>query len=254
MNCIICDKENTCKIVEHIVSESFGNKKYIIELGAVCDSCNSLFSGFESKAMNNTILAFERARLGIPTKKGHTVKGQINKLKLEGDKEFTPNIINIKGLQNENIRNYDTQKETFEIVVPTFHKTEVPTSKLLLKIGIESFFQSQRTIFNSFDFSEIKEYLCNKNNKDWPFLISDFEFDKYKWIPNHIDNKKLLEIRCELKYTIYKNNLIFKFKYGAVSMKISLLNRELNWIAEVLNNDSKAVLYPEHFIKDLKKL
>ena len=70
--CIFCNKENQAKSIEHIVSESFGNKQYIVERGRVCDDCNSRFSKFEGEALSNTVFVMERAIFGIETKKGKT--------------------------------------------------------------------------------------------------------------------------------------------------------------------------------------
>ena len=103
MKCIVCDKYNEAISVEHIVSESFGNKDYIIEKGAICDSCNRRFSKFEAKAMNNTVFIMERARFARPTKKGNFAKGQIGNLRIEGNKNFKKDMITIYGLHEENV-------------------------------------------------------------------------------------------------------------------------------------------------------
>ena len=85
MKCIICDKENESQSIEHIVPESLGNKSYIMVKGSICDSCNRGFSTFEKKALGNSVLLMERARQGIPSKKGKTAKGEIKGLGIEGD-------------------------------------------------------------------------------------------------------------------------------------------------------------------------
>lgn len=77
MECIFCDAPNDAKSIEHIISESFGSKDYVMPRSTVCDNCNNRFSKFEDKALSNSIFVFERARLGVVTKKGKNVKGQV---------------------------------------------------------------------------------------------------------------------------------------------------------------------------------
>lgn len=43
--CIFCGNDSSnSKSVEHIVPESLGNDKWILERGIVCDKCNNYFS------------------------------------------------------------------------------------------------------------------------------------------------------------------------------------------------------------------
>ena len=74
MKCIICDSEDESKSVEHIVSESFGNKEYVMQKGEVCDICNGRFSKCEQSALSNSVFVMERARFGVESKKGRTAK------------------------------------------------------------------------------------------------------------------------------------------------------------------------------------
>ena len=104
MTCIFCDTPNEAISIEHIVSESLGNKNYVMQRGKVCDSCNSRFSNFEGTALSNSIFVMERARFGIETKKGKHAKGKVNDLTIEGDKDLRPSYINVKGLNKENFK------------------------------------------------------------------------------------------------------------------------------------------------------
>lgn len=172
MTCVFCDNENSAKSVEHIVSESFGSKHYVMEKGKICDDCNSRFSKFEGVALTNSVFTMERARFGIETKKGRNAKGQVDGLKIEGDKNFRPNYINING--NATLHEFDPKTSTGKLYISSFDKSEVATSKLLLKTGLESIYTSRRHVFDSHDFSELKAYLTVKTNTDWPFMVTDF--------------------------------------------------------------------------------
>lgn len=248
MKCIFCENENDAKSVEHIVPESFGNTFYTLPKGAVCDECNNRFSKFEGKSLTNSVFAMERARFGVVTKKGKNSKGKVNELIIEGDKEFRKTYLTIKGIDETNSRNFNPEKRTVELIIRTFDKSEVATSKLLLSIGLESLYQSQNKVYRKFDFTDLKNYLKTKDNKDWPFTTSELEIEKFINVPTNFDKYQLKRIHCNLNFLeLDKNNLIFQFKYGGISMMINLLNRSLGWLEIVINKDKSAQIYPEHY-------
>ena len=258
MNCIICNAENTAKSIEHIVPESFGNKKYVMERSAICDDCNSKFSKFEGKALSNSIFAMERARLGVPSKRGRNVKGKIGKFNLEGDKDFRKQFITIKGLERNDLKNYNSINGTHEINIPSFDKSEVATSKFLLMLGIESIYTSKNEVHKEHDFSELKDYLTNKNNKDWGFITNQKNPVEFPFIPRGKMCKYLRENNCELKYNNqYEDELLFHFKYGGVGMTINLLNRELLWVDDYKEKYKNIIIFPRHldekYNKELEK-
>ena len=111
--CIICDSKNDSKSIEHIIPESLGNQHYTLEKGELCDKCNNLFSKFENKALSNSVFLMERARFAVKTKKGKTAKGKIDNLEIEGNKKFKKNHVEIKGLNNDNFKNYNPKSTTF---------------------------------------------------------------------------------------------------------------------------------------------
>jgi hypothetical protein len=150
--CIFCKLRSNEKVIEHIIPESFGNKEYILKNGLVCNECNNRFSKFETTALSNTVFVMERARFGIESKKGKSAKGKVGGLSIEGDKDLRPEIISIKGLNTGNVKNFDPKTKTFQIIVPTFDKSEVATSKMLLKIGMEAIFKSRIHVFLLSDF------------------------------------------------------------------------------------------------------
>ncbi|MFN4956984.1 MAG: hypothetical protein ACK5ZY_04865 [Cyclobacteriaceae bacterium] len=253
MTCIFCDTENSAKSVEHVVSESFGNKHYVIEKGKVCDDCNGKFSKFEGVALTNSVFIMERARFGIETKKGKNAKGQVGELKIEGDEDFRKNYITVKG--KGTLHEFNPETNTGVIYISSFDKSEVATSKLLLKTGLESMYTSRREIFDRNDFSELKSFLTAKTNTDWPFMTTDFELKEFRSVPQYTDKHRLNKIRCILRYLeLDDKTLLFKFKYGGIPMTINLLNRNLDWIASTCRHDEKATLYPEHYRNKMLKI
>lgn len=254
MECIFCDTDTEAKSVEHIVSESFGNKDYVMQKGKVCDTCNGRFSKFEDMALTNSVFIMERARFGVETKKGKNAKGKVNDLTITGDTGFKPSYLNIKGLTPENLKDFDPTTQIGHLVVASFDKSEVATSKLVLKIGLESIYTSQRTLFNKYDFTDLKDFLTTKTNTDWPFLTTDYEMAKFCSVPRFFNKFCLKKNHCDLKYLeVDEQTLLFKFKYGAIPMTLNLINRNLDWVKETMAQDDKAILYPEHFRNKLAR-
>lgn len=103
----------------------------------------------------------ERARLGIITKKGKPAISKTGEIQFTGDSDFRKNIINVRGATKEDFKNYNSKNNTYQITVQGFDKSEMATSKLMLKIGYEAIFQSQKQIFNRFNFSNLTNYLTN---------------------------------------------------------------------------------------------
>jgi len=248
IKCIFCDLPNIAKSEEHIVSESFGNRNYIMTKSTVCDCCNSKFSKFEKKALSNSIFLMERARHGIKSKKQKSAKGKIGDFEIEGDPYFENAKIFIRGLQANNMREFNPRTNTFKLLLPAFDKSEVATSKLLLKMGLESIFTSQNNLFKKYNFADLKIFLQGNNNINWPFVTSRQEAFIFKSIPKYQHKHDLSKLPCELKYSEeFENVLLFKFSYGGISMILNLVDRNLNCMQKILDFDSKAILYPEHF-------
>src|SRR5688500_15955223 len=67
--CIFCQGDGPFRSEEHIVPHSFGNDLLVLSKGWVCDSCNNIFSLFESRVLFESILGAERCRLGVRTKR-----------------------------------------------------------------------------------------------------------------------------------------------------------------------------------------
>lgn len=253
MNCIFCDKVVEKNSEEHIVPESLGNEKYILKSGAICGACNNSFSKFEEKALSSTVIGMERTRLGVVTKKGKPAVAQSGDFKFTGNEEFKKNFITVQGLKPQHIRNFNLATRTFQIAVPGFEKGQMATAKFLLKVGLESLFQSQRGIFSKFAFKELKQYLSNESNIDWPFLTAHNKLSGFVSIPRFIDKYLLKKIHCHLEYLIVSDEaLIFKFNYGAVQILINLLGRDIKWMEEYIKADKNATVYPEH--KRTKKI
>lgn len=75
--CIFCGRDSsTSKSVEHIIPESLGNDKFIMEKGYVCDKCNNYFSNnVENEFLNLSPIKQCRFLTLTESKKGRVPSG-----------------------------------------------------------------------------------------------------------------------------------------------------------------------------------
>ncbi|WGQ10712.1 HNH endonuclease [Pedobacter gandavensis] len=254
IECIFCENATDAKSIEHIVSESLGNTTYVMERGRVCDECNGRFSKFEADALSASVLLMERARLGIKTKKGKNAKVQVAELKIEGDVDFRKQFLVLNGLSEDNFEIIDGEKGIATVKVKNFNKRSTPNTKLLLKTGLEALFTSQRKIYKKYNFSELREFLLTKNNKDWPFVFTSNEATEFKSIPRFKTKLELSRVNISLSISeVDEETLLFKFKYGVISMVVNLLNRNTAWIKPYDDAEDFQVVFPDSFDKQLKR-
>jgi hypothetical protein len=254
MACIFCKSNEDLQTIEHIVPESLGNKHYTLPSGSICKSCNNKFSRYEKEAISSSIIGFEKTRFGIKSKKGKTPSSKVGDIQFDGDENGRKDIITMKGVKNKDIKSFDRKTGILQIVVPGFEKNDVLIGKFLLKLGFEALYKSQKTLFDSIDFSELLGYLNNTTNNDWPFILIKKESNSFKSIPSFLDKYLLTMIHCKLKYLRKEvNTLIFRFEYGGFCANINLLNRQLEWITDyITNEDDKQMIHPEHFKTNFK--
>lgn len=253
MSCIFCNSEENQGTIEHIVPESLGNKHYTLPAGCICKTCNNKFSRFEKEAISNSIIGFEKTRFAIKSKKGKTPSSKVEDIEFAGDEQGRKDIVTLKGVKTEDIKSFDPKTKIMQVVVPGFEKNDVQIGKFLLKIGFESLYKSRKQIFNSKDFSELLNYLGNKTNNDWPYLVIQKENRLFTSIPQFLDKFLLNKVHCKLLLFIRdERTLLFRFEYGGFKANINLLNRNIEWIKEYINTtEDKKFVHPEHFQNDI---
>lgn len=253
--CIFCNALIEKSPKEHIVPESFGNEDYLIEGGIVCTECNNRFSEFEMKALSNTVFVIERARKAVKSKKGKPAKGKVNGLEIEGDENFQKGFLYATGLNPDNLLNFDPNTKQAQILVKGFDKSEVATSRFLLKMGFESLYKSRQSFWRNYDFKDLREYLTLKTNKDWPFISSNLPEMKFCDIPRYTDKYKLTGRHCSLQYYEFNaTTLLFKFKFGGVPFVINLFSRDIQWIKHCKKAHPTIHIIPEYFENKIEKI
>jgi hypothetical protein len=252
MPCIFCNSNENLETIEHIVPESLGNKNYTLPRESICKECNNRFSRFEKEAISNSIIGFEKTRFAFKSKKGKIPSSKVGDIEFVGDEQGRKDIIKLKGVKSEDIKSYDPETGIMQVVVAGFEKNDVPISKFLLKIGYEALYKSERQLFNIYDFSELLDYLNNKTNDDWPFLVIQNENKPFTSITRFNDKFQLNKINCKLLYNNEGNTFLFRFEYGGFKANINLLNRNTEWLKEyIISEKDKKYIHPEHFQNDI---
>ena len=152
MNCIICDEPVLKSSIEHIIPESLGNTTYFLEKGVLCSICNNRFSEFEDKAITRSFLSMIRMQNGIKTKKGKPSTIKIGNFKAQGHEEFKKNIITFNNYEEKHNTSRNLKAGSYDITINDFDNTEMSASKMLLKIGFEAIYKSQKDIFKKYNF------------------------------------------------------------------------------------------------------
>lgn len=244
MNCIFCGNTLIENCFEHIVPESLGNKWYVLK-ESICKPCNNLFSQFEGKAVFNTQLGFVRTKNGIRTKSGNSSSFKIDNIKGEGHPNFKKDEMVFYGIKAEDVFDINAKSNTFKITIPDFHKSEMATAKLLLKIAYESLTKSKRFLITTYDFTDLKNYLVNNSNKDWPFITTSKRPYVFKSIPTFSDKHNLNKIKCKLLYSeVSEEVMLFEMQYDYIHLVINIISRNIDWVREYKEVDNLVGLYP----------
>lgn len=251
MICLTCDGSTLISSEEHIIPESLGNSLYVLKKGIVCRDCNNRFSKFEDKAIYNSYLSFIRIQNGVKTKKKKPSAVKIGSFEAHGIDEYTKDVMFMKKYE-DNITKFHEDSDKIDLLIENFDKSEMATAKMLLKIGFESLFKSQKRILNKYSFSELKDYLNNVSNKDWPFITSHKVLYPFKSIPTFGDKNNLNRIKCYLRfYEKDETTLLFDFQYDYFNLSINLLHRTFDWSSIYFENDTSTSLYPRHLKRPL---
>jgi hypothetical protein len=177
MSCIFCGNNAGLNTIEHIIPESLGNDFLILKPGLVCDNCNNIFSGFESRVLNNSILGVERCLLGVITKKKKPARSKFNNITWYAEPQYNKNIISAETNWANIPVLYNYQTGTYKMAFPTHDNSCYDISKLLLKIGLEIYIACSK---NNELFSNAKNYILGKDDIPWPyFIIIDDITEKY---------------------------------------------------------------------------
>ncbi|MEO8947308.1 MAG: HNH endonuclease [Mucilaginibacter sp.] len=180
MNCIFCfENSDTSKSVEHIIPESLGNDRIILEKGYVCDKCNNYFSHtFEQQLLELPFFKEARHDLNIRSKKGKIPNGkgfvidpELSEIEFHKDKQHKESFT---FPMNAPLTKPVT---AYTVVFNSPGQQNTYVSKFLGKMGIEAlvyyalwYKESVEESVNQECFNNMKEYVrAGKKNQHWPY-------------------------------------------------------------------------------------
>jgi hypothetical protein len=171
--CIFCGSRGPFTAEEHIVPHSLGNDLVVLGRGWVCDSCNNIFSAFESRVLYSSILGAERCRMGVVTKRGQPAHSKTHGVSWFAQPSAPPNHVTAEASW-ESIPVLPGKDASHGMLVfPLHDDSNEDIARLLLKIGIEIVSPMLRVRGKTllYDLSEAKRYLVTGDGLPWPYFV-----------------------------------------------------------------------------------
>ena len=136
MLCVLCGESGQFNSVEHLVPESLGNDILVLGAGWLCDACNNICSGFESRALSSSILGVERCRLGVVTKKRKPARASLFGVLWEAEPLRKRGVVSAEADWSQ-IPILPRADGTYTMAFPLHDTSNYDIAKLLLKMGLE---------------------------------------------------------------------------------------------------------------------
>ena len=233
--CIFCGSSRPFSSQEHIVPHSLGNDFVILAKGWVCDSCNNIFSGFESRVLFASVFGAERCRMGVTTKKGRPAHSKVHGVSWFAEPEKPPNTVSVEARWGKIPILASPDGISGKLVVPLHDQSNADIARMLLKIGIEvtAPLLLQNNQVPIYDLRKAKEHLITSSTQPWPYFVL---LDR-KAIPHLVSvfsaTPEHHDYICECGFDIFihdvNDQLILFFAYGAFFAAISLSLPATDW-------------------------
>jgi len=232
--CIFCQGTGPFSSVEHIVPHSLGNDLLVLATGWVCDGCNSTCSGFESKALNNSILGVERCRLGVVTKKQRPARSEVHGISWFSEPARPANVLSAEAKWDRIPMLLSPDGSSGKLVFPLHDDSCYAIARLLLKMGIE--IMAPCTAGSSCvhrSFSLAKQYVIGADDSPWPyFVLKSEELDRrLVSVLTSVPAAHEYALSCNFDVFLHQveEDVVFFFRYGHFRAGISLSSREPRW-------------------------
>ena len=233
--CIFCNAGGPFTAKEHIVPHSLGNDLLVLDKGWVCDSCNNLFSSFESRVLYSSILGAERCRMGVMSKKRKPAHSRICGVSFFAAPEKPANCI-VAEASWESVPMLISQDEKRgTLVFPLHDDSNDDIARLMLKMGVELIFTlspSNCEVPNNV-LSDAKSYLIGGSGSSWPYfvLIDAMPTPHLISVFEQCSEMHQYVLNCGFDlfiHEIYGCPTLF-FRYGFFMAGISLSSRDVEW-------------------------
>lgn len=233
-SCIFCHRTGPFSSSEHIVSHSLGNDLLVLAPGWVCDDCNNTCSGFESKALNNSILGVERCRLGVVTKKRRPARSDVHRISWFSEPGVAANVLSAEAQWDGIPIILSPNGSSGKIAFPFHDDSCYAIARLLLKMGVEIMAPYVAGNPGTLEGLQLaKRHVLEAGDSPWPYFVMRSEAADHRLVsvlaslpPEH---EYVLSCGFDIFLHQVEEDVVFFFRYGGFRAGICLSSRETDW-------------------------
>jgi hypothetical protein len=232
--CVLCQQNGPFSSREHIVPESLGNDILSLAKGWVCDSCNNVCSGFESRVLSSSILTMERCRLGVITKKHKPATGQLHGVRWFSEPNAPLNVLSDEADWSRIPAIWNSKGSSATLAIPPHDSSNRDICRLLLKMGVELLSVVHLGRGSAVDLRAAAGVVLGRDDRPWPYFVlrtSTSPPAAASVLSSMPDvHEYVLECGFDLFLHESEGHEIVLFKYGHFLAAASLTSRETNWV------------------------
>ena len=229
--CLLCAGSGPFTSSEHIVPHSLGNDLFVLAPGWVCEGCNNICSGFESQALNNSILGLERCRLGVVTKKHKPARSDVHRVSWFSEPDLPANVLSAEAQWDKIPMLLSADGGSGKIVFPLHDDSCYAIARLLLKMGVEIMAPCQPSGSHAFQLAS--RHVLGVEQFPWPyFVIRSGEVDRHLVsVLASLPKEHEYALSCGFDVFLHQveDEVVFFFRYGNFRAGICLSSRQTSW-------------------------
>ncbi len=236
--CAICGGGSSFTTREHIVPESLGNDMVVLAPGWVCDSCNNICSGFESRVLSASILGVERCRLGVVTKKYKPATAKLHRIAWFAEPSAPRGVVAAEADWSQVPVLWRQDHESGSIVVPFHDESNRDICRLLLKMGLELMAVVHEANGVAFEYRHAAQVVLGTNESPWPYFVLRKPWPTTKLTSLFISTPDAHEyvLAC-CGFDLFLHELagheILFFIYGHFMAAVSISQASTDWISSL---------------------
>ena len=213
---------------------SLGNDMLVLAPGWVCDRCNNICSGFESKALNNSILGVERCRLGVVTKRKRPARSDVHGISWFSEPGGPHNVVSAEARWNRIPTLLSPGGSSGKIVFPFHDDSCYAIARLLLKIGVEIMVPSLEEWPKDFNrFRDARSHVVQTGGGPWPYFVLRSESVDARLVSVlsslPVEHEYIQSCGFDVFLHQVDDEVILFFRYGEFRAGICLSSRNTNW-------------------------
>lgn len=232
--CILCGQTGPFSSEEHIVPHSLGNDILVLARGWVCDRCNNICSGFESKVLNNSVIGVERCRLGVVTKRQRPARSDVHGISWFSEPGRPDNVVSAEGQWDRIPMLLSPDGRSGKVVFPLHDESCYAIARLLLKIGVEIMAPCVVENPDRFNgFRAARNHVVQTEKAPWPYFVIRSESIDARLVSvlASLPAEHEYVQSCDFDVFLHQveDEVVLFFRYGEFRAGICLSSRETYW-------------------------